>query len=72
MDIDAINDEHNTFTALPEATWADGNWGLAKNDGKDITLYPDNLGLGYVILSMEEAKALGAALLEITKEHKSQ
>lgn len=68
MDIEAINDEHNIFTHLPEAIWAEGGWGIAKSDGKDIALYPDRLNLGFIVLSMEEAKSLGAALLTITKK----
>ena len=67
-DIETINAEYNSFTKLPEATWVDGPWGVAKGDSEEITVYPDSLSGAYVLLSVEEARSLGAALLTITKE----
>ena len=67
-DIETINAEYNLFTKLPEATWVDGPWGVAEGNSEKITVYPDSLSGAYVLLSVEEARSLGAALLTTTKE----
>ena len=54
-DIETINAEYNLFTKLPEATWVDGPWGVAKGDNEEITVHLDSLSGAYVSLSMEEA-----------------
>lgn len=70
MDIEAINDEHNTITRLSEGVEVDGDFGLVKYDGDDVEVWLEATSYELITITLDEAMKLGAALLEITKEHK--
>ena len=70
MDIEAINNEHNIITRFPDGEEAEGYFGVAKCYGDIARIFPDEYCGNFFELTREEARALGAALLEITKEHK--
>lgn len=70
MDIEAINNEHNTITHFPDGTEIYGDFGVCQSDGEWVEIYPAEHSDESFILRPADAKALGAALLEITKEHK--
>lgn len=70
MDIEAINGEHNTITTFPYGIEICGDFGACRSDGKWVEIFLGEHGSEGFILRPADAKALGAALLEITKEHK--
>lgn len=70
MDIEEVNSEPNTVTYFSNGEKAYGDFGFVWLVGEWVEFYPpEHVGQGFFMRPVE-AKALAAALLELTKDHK--